>query len=122
MLTPRIFGVLNNGYIVAAELEASQPGTRCFVSIQPIANPDIPREEYRYLNSKYSIWEYWHFVFHRMVLRSGWEGHDSDYDFWLVEENRVKTITEIAFYEALARWIPDARALLPYWESECPDW
>jgi hypothetical protein len=36
-----------------------------------MAKPGVPREEYRYLNSKYLMWEYWDHEFRRMVLCSG---------------------------------------------------
>ena len=120
MLVSRIAGVLNNGQAVAAEAASPMPDTRCFVLICPRPSPGIPREERRYLNSKYSMWQYWDFVFRRIVLRPGWESMEDDWDMFCVQSESVVTNAEAAFLEQLAQWVPDPTKLVPAHESECP--
>ena len=120
MLPPKIENYLNKGYTVAAEVEPEQ-GNRCFVRIRAIAKPDIPREASRYVNSKYSIWDYWSFEFRRIVLRSGWEQDGWNYDRYLINDEKRATANEFEFLETLNRWIPDATKLQHIQDSSCPE-
>jgi len=121
MLPPKIENHLNNGYPVAAEVPTHEPGTRCFVRVRAVAKPDVPREEARYLNSRYSMWQYWDYEFRRMVLRTGWETDEWNYDRYLVADERCRTTTEAEFLEALNRWAPDPADLRHLSDSECPE-
>jgi hypothetical protein len=121
MLTPEMTNYLNKGILVAAEVPSSIPSTRCFVRIRAIDKPGVPREEYRYLNSRYSMWEYWNYEFRRMVLRSGWEENEWDYDCYLAQDERILTRTEAEFFAVLARWISEPDRQRVYRESECPE-
>jgi hypothetical protein len=120
VLTTNIVNHLNNGDAVAAEVPSRDPGTRCFVCIRPVENPAVPREEFRYLNSKYSMWEYWSYQFRRIVLRDGWETDEWNYDLYLVDDERILTLTETEFLDALMHWVPDPERLRHHSESECP--
>jgi hypothetical protein len=120
MLDTRIKNYLNQGGEVAAEIELSSATMRCFVKIRAIAKPGISREEYRYLNSKYSMWEYWNYEFRRMVLRSGWEENEWEYDCYLILDERQQTATQSDFCKVLQQWVPDPTALRHITELECP--
>jgi hypothetical protein len=67
------------------------------------------------------MWEYWNYRFRRMVLRGGWENDEWNYDRYLVEDETVSTSTNVEFFDALARWVPDPARLLHYSESDCPE-
>jgi hypothetical protein len=121
MLSPKIENYLNKGYNVAAEVPTGDPGARCFVRIRAIAKPGVPREEVRYLNSRYSMWQYWNYSFRRMVLRSGWEIDEWNYDRYLVGDERCETTTEAEFLEVLRRWVSDPASLRHVRDSECPE-
>jgi hypothetical protein len=121
VLPENLRNYLNQGDPVAAELDSSVDGTRCFVRIRAHANPAVPREPVRYLNSRYSLWDYWFFEFRRMVLRSGWEVDEWNYDRYLVSDERLATKSEAEFADALMRWVPDPERLRHYWESSCPE-
>ncbi len=121
MLTPEIANYLNKGTKLVAEVPSHVPGARCFVRIRSIDKPGVPREEFRYMNSRYSMWEYWNYEFRRMALRPGWETNQWDYDLYLVQDERVVTHTEVEFFDTLARWIPDPSRLVTEWESACPE-
>jgi len=121
MLPPRIGHFLNAGNSVAAELPAIERGTRCFVRIRAIPKPGIPREERRYLNSTWSMWEYWDFEFRRMVLRSGWEMDEWNYDKYIIEDQRRTTHDDKGFTAALEEWIPNVELFKHISESECPE-
>lgn len=121
MIPSNIASYLNRGYTVAAELQATPP-TRCFVRILPVPKPGTHREEpHRYLNSPLGLFEYWEFSFRRMVLRSGWEADEWNYDCYLLEDERCHTTTEVEFHAAVQRWVPDVKLLRHYSESECPE-
>jgi hypothetical protein len=121
MLTAEIANYLNKGISLAAEVPSNLPDTRCFVRIRAIAKPGVPREEHRYLNSRYSMWEYWDYQFRRMVLRSGWESDEWNYDRYLVENETIATRTEAEFFGALTRWILEPERLQPLRYSACPE-
>lgn len=120
-LTTRIENYLNNGDSVIAELPADEDGNRTFVRIRPFIKPGIPREEHRYLNSKYSMWEYWNFEFRRMKLKPGWESHDWDYDLYLIEDSRKTSDNILAFYTIATTWIADLSLLVHNLDSGCPE-
>ena len=119
-LSKKIADYLNQGHAVIAEVQAEGPGARCFVTVTPRANPEVPREEARYLNSRYSMWEYWHYEICRMVLRAGWETDEWNYDLYLLEDETVHTRTEPMFYSTLANWVDDFAALKHHFDSDCP--
>jgi hypothetical protein len=120
VLTPRIESYLNRGHTVVGEVPSEIVGARCFVRIQPVDKPGVPREEFRYLNSKYSIWEYWNFVFHRLVLRDGWQEDEWDWDLYLLEDEHAPATSESEFLAILTRWVPDPSCLLHQADSDCP--
>ncbi|QJR13547.1 hypothetical protein [Usitatibacter palustris] len=120
MLPKRIEGFLNTGDTVIADILA-EGGTRCFVRIRPVPNPSVPREERRYLNSRWSMWEYWWYDFRRMELRPGWEELSDDYDMFLVTDEAIRTKSEVEFYVALRKWVPPTVELQHFWDSACPE-
>jgi hypothetical protein len=120
MVTSRIAALLNRGYPVAVEVRSDVLDARSFVHIRRLDKPGVPREELRYLNSQYSMWDYWDYEFRRMVLRTGWANDEWNYDRYLVRDEKVLTSTESAFSEVLIRWVPEPEGLRPLWESECP--
>ena len=120
MLTKRIKDFLNNGDEVAAEIPGT-PDKRCFVRIRPIPNPGVPREERRYLNSRWSMWEYWWYEFRRMELRAGWEDNEYDYDSFLLSSETLQTKSEVDFYIALRKWVPASVPLQHFSETACPE-
>jgi hypothetical protein len=120
MLEQKIENCLNRGYGVAAELSAGEPNTRCFVYIHAVAKSGVPREEVRYLNSRLSMWQYWDYRFRRIVLRSGWESDDWNYDRYLVSDARCETTTEAEFLQALQRLVPDPLSLRRVGDTEYP--
>lgn len=120
-LPEEIAGYLNSGYSVAAEVPISGDGLRCFVRIKPVPKPGVPRDERRYLNSRYSMWEYWDFSFRRMVLRHGWESNEFDYDLYLTQDERLTTSDESDFAALLSIWISDNGLLHHIQDSECPE-
>jgi hypothetical protein len=119
----KISAYLNHGDVVVAEVHSEVPGARCFVRIRPRPNPEVPREERRYLNSKFTMWEYWHYQFRRMLLRPGWEAPEfqNDYDLFLLQDEKRETQTESDFYELLTEWVPDLSALKHVCDSDCPE-
>jgi hypothetical protein len=120
MLPKRIENFLNAGDAVVAETSATGAELTCFVQIRALPKPGVPREERRYLNSTWSMWEYWDFEFRRVVLRPGWRGHDADYGHYLAEDTRVLAIDEARFNAALRDWIPDVGRLMHDTESSSP--
>jgi hypothetical protein len=118
MLPLRIEQFLNAGDSVAAEVASPENGTRCFVRIQAIPKPGIPREERRYLNSQWSMWEYWDFEFRRMVLRSGWETDEWNYDRYLIDDQKKTTYDDKAFASVLKQWVPNPDLFRHVTESE----
>jgi hypothetical protein len=121
MLPLQIINYLNKGIDLAAEVPPSDPETRCFVRIRAMAKPGLQREEYRYLNSRYSMWEYWDYEFRRMVLGSGWESDEWNYDRYLVQNETIVTRTEAEFFSAMTRWLPEPERLQPVRYSACPE-
>lgn len=121
MLTKRIVGFLNAGDMVVAEVPTAQQSTRCFVRIRPVPSFGVPREERRYLNSRWSMWEYWDFEFRRLVLRDGWKDEEWDYDHYIIEDQRKTTIDSSTFDQTLEAWAPDPASFLHSTESEYPD-
>lgn len=116
---------MNAGDTVVAETSAANAVLTSFVQIRPLPKPGVPCEERRYLNSTWSMWEYWDFEFRRVVLRHGWRDHEADYDQYLaddvrVDDVRVITVDEARFKAALSNWIPDAEWLKHITESSCP--
>lgn len=98
-----------------------QAGIRCFVRIQPVPKPGIPREEHRYLNSKWSIWEYWNFEFRRLSLRDGWVEDEWNWDLYLVRDERRSTSDAISFAELLKEWDLEQATFVHSTESESPE-
>lgn len=120
LLPRRIRDFLNQGDRVAAELPPDSSGLRRFVLIRPLPAPDVPREERRYLNSRYSMWQYWRYAVRRVTLAPGWEADEWNYDRYLVEEEAREVAGEEAFFALLRRWLPDPSGLRHYRESDCP--
>ena len=120
-ISARIGAYLNAGDMVIAEVAASMPIERCFVSIRGIAKPGVPREARRFLNSTWKMWEYWDFKFRRMVLCAGWEGDEWNYDQYIVHDDRILTYDEAGFFAALQSWIPDPAMLEHHSESSSPE-
>jgi hypothetical protein len=79
-LPEQIAAHLNNGYAVAAEVAVPIGALRSFVRIRPVPKPGVAREERRYLNSRYDMWQYWNYACRRIVLHSGWEADEWNYD------------------------------------------
>lgn len=121
VLSGTIAAYLNNGYTVAAEVSTPIQGVQSFVRIRPVPKPGVPRQERRYLNSRYDMWQYWDYDFRRMILRSGWQADEWNYDRYLVRDERKTTTTEPAFIALLKKWVPDAKALRHIQDSECPE-
>jgi hypothetical protein len=121
MLPPRIESFLNAGEVVAAEVPSEQPGTRTFVRIRPLPKPGVPREERRYLNSSWSMWEYWDFEFRRFTLRHGWNDDQWNYDRYIVADQRHIAVDSASFQHLLVSLIPNSVALQHATESECPE-
>jgi len=120
-LPTRIVNFLNAGDWVVAQVPLANAGRTCFVRIQPVAKPGVPREERRYLNSTWSMWEYWDFDFRRLVLRDGWQQDDWHYDHYIVQDERKVTHDPKAFEEVLRVWVPDLGAFKHITESPCPE-
>jgi hypothetical protein len=112
---------LNNGEAVAAEVATPIQGVRTFVRIRPLPKPGVAREEHRYLNSRYDMWQYWDYSFRRMILRSGWEADEWNYDKYLVRDEKEMATNESAFSALLSEWVPDVRSLRHIQDSECPE-
>ena len=116
----KILGYLNQGDTVVAELDRPSADVRCFVVISPVDKPGVPRERRRYVNSKYTMWEYWNYHFRRMCLRPGWEAEDWDYDLYLTLDERRQTTNESEFDACVEAWIPDPGRLVHIMDSDCP--
>jgi hypothetical protein len=121
MLTARIEALLNAGETVAAEVAWASPTSRTFLRIKPIPKPGVPREKVRYLNSTWSMWEYWDFELRRFELRQGWEEDEWNYDRFIVQDERIKAVDQATFIQALARWAPEAIRFQHIQESPCPE-
>ena len=121
MLPARIEALLNSGQAVAVELPNERLDATCFVRIRPEPKLGVPREERRYLNSTWSMWEYWDFEFRRFVLRDGWKSDEWNYDLYIIEDQRVKTIDPESFQRALMNWVPNTASFQHAAESECPE-
>jgi hypothetical protein len=106
---------------VAAELATTPNGHRCFLSILPKPKHGVQREPVRYLNSQYSIWEYWDFLFRWIELRPGWELEPLDWDLFLAKHEEVTTRTSKDFFGALSRWVDDPKLLRHHLDSDCPE-
>ncbi|MFC4161236.1 hypothetical protein [Chitinimonas lacunae] len=96
------------------------PRQRCFVPIEPLPAPGIAREERRYLNSRHSMWEYWHYRIRRIVLQAGWEVDQWHYDHYLIADDSLITTDEEMFFIALKPWLPDVALLRHSSQSYCP--
>ena len=72
-LPEKLAGYLNNGDAVAAVGAAPIQGVHSFVRIRAVPKSGVPREDRRYLNSPYDMWQFWDYLFRRMILRAGWE-------------------------------------------------
>ena len=121
MLSTRITAFLNAGDTVVAEVPAEASSTRCFVRIRPQPKPGVPREERRYLNSTWSMWEYWDFEFRRLTLHDGWQSDEWNYDRYAADDQRLTTVDEPTFQRALRQWVPDVGALTHITESQFPE-
>ena len=120
-LPEKIAAHLNNGHAVAAEISSPIQGVRSFVRIRPVPKAGVPREERRYLNSRYDMWQYWDYSFRRMILRSGWEADEWNYDKYLVRDENETATSEPAFASLLSKWVPDTASLRHIQDSECPE-
>ncbi|MFG6486737.1 hypothetical protein ACG04R_08650 [Roseateles sp. BYS78W] len=120
MLPRRIENFLNAGDAIVAETSTSGAEWTTFVQIRGLPKPGVPREARRYLNSTWSMWEYWDFEFRRIVLRTGWRDNEADYDLYTVDDARVVTVDETTFNTALSNWIADVTQLRHNTESPCP--
>jgi hypothetical protein len=120
-LPKKIHDSLNRGEVVAAELATTLQGHRCFLSIVPVPKLGVPREPVRYINSRYSIWEYWSFLFRWIELRPGWELAPLDFDLFLASSEEVRTHTSDDFFDALARWLHDPDLLRHHLDCDCPE-
>ena len=121
MLSTRIQAFLNAGDTVIAEVPAAYPAVHCFVRVRPTPKPGVPREERRYLNSTWSMWEYWDFSFRRFSLRDGWQQDEENYDQYLVEDQNKVAVEPEEFELLLAQWVPSPAAFQHVTESKCPE-
>lgn len=121
MLDRRILDYLNQGDTVAVETSEALEQMRSFVRIRPMPNPAIARQERRFINSPYPIWEYWFFEFRRLTLRPGWETDEWNYDRYLVHDERRMTQSEAEFLETLKEWVPAPQRLVHVTKSPCPE-
>jgi hypothetical protein len=121
MLAARIAAFLNAGDTVVAEVPADAKATRRFVRIRPQPKPGIPREERRYLNSSWSMWEYWDFEIRCLTLRDGWQDDEWNYDRYITEDQRVTTVDQPAFERALCQWVHEVGAFKHVNESPLPE-
>ena len=121
MLDARTTAFLNSGDVVVAEVPSDAEATRRFVRIRPQPKPGIPREQYRYLNSIWSMWEYWDFEFRRVTLREGWQDDEWNYDRYITEDQRVTTIDQSAFERVLGQWVPAAGVFKHISDSTFPE-
>ena len=120
-LPEKIAAQLNSGYAVAAEIAIPIGDLRSFVRIRPLPKPGVACEERRYLNSRFTMWQYWDYAFRRMILRSGWEADEWNYDRYVVRDERQTTTSECQFGALLAKWVPDVSMLKHIQDSECPE-
>jgi hypothetical protein len=121
VLPEKIAAHLNNGYTIAAEVTVPISEIRRFVRIRPFAKPDVPREERRFLNSRYYMWQYWDYAFRRMTLRAGWETDEWNYDRYLVKDEIEIATSEPEFEALLGKWVPDVTLLRHIQDSERPE-
>jgi hypothetical protein len=121
MLPARIASFLNAGDAVVADVGVDEVSTRRFTRIRPVPKPGVPREERRYLNSTWSVWEYWDFEFRRLTLRDGWQENEWDYDHYIVNDERLVAIDEASFKRALDQWVPNVAMLVHVTESAFPE-
>jgi hypothetical protein len=120
MLEKRIENFLNSGDTVVAELAAPSKDIRIFVCIRPKPKPGVPREERRYLNSRWSIWEYWNFSFRKLTLKNGWQEDDWNYDLYIVSDEQRVTVNASEFEQAIADWVPSPSEFRHCTESDYP--
>ena len=121
MLPPRIHSFLNAGDAVVAEVPSGAGATQHFIRIRPTPKPGVPREERRYLNSTWSMWEYWDFSFRRLTLRKGWGQDEWNYDRYIVEDEMKLTVDATDFERLLADWVPSTAVFKHISESEFPE-
>lgn len=120
VLSRRIMDFLNAGDVVAAQLAADHSGSEGFVCIFPQAKPAVPRESARYLNSTWSIWEYWDFQFKEIRLRNGWRNDEWNYDRYITNQRSELTHTPVAFESALQKFNTAGLEFQHISESACP--
>jgi hypothetical protein len=122
VLAARIIDFLNAGDTVVAEVSGVRPDTaRCFVRVRPVPKPGVPREERRYLNSSWSMWEYWDFEFRLLVLKDGWMQDEWNYDRYIIEDQRRTTHDPESFDRVLADLVPEPAGGWPvHLECRCP--
>ena len=121
MLPSSVAAFLNAGVAAVLRLPPDVAGNTCFVRIRPVAKPGVPREERRYLNSTWSMWEYWDFEFRRVVLSSGWASDEWNYDRYIVHDERISAFDPSSFAAALSRWVADPTLLQRADDSDFPE-
>lgn len=111
---------LNRGEAISAEIPATQPDNRAFVAILPAKRADAPTEKYRYLNSRYSMFELYEFHLIRMELRRGFEQYEDDFDYFIVSKERGVARSQKELDAEVREWLPEGIELIYNGNTDCP--